>query len=82
MSNNMVKKADDFLNKLIKSAESEGIATAKVDDGRILLITKDKLVELLDMVTKDNKEYVSIFIKTPEVPYQDFVLPKVDKLSN
>lgn len=56
---------DEAMKILLERLKDNGIATASVKDGRILVISREKLQELFAVVSEKAEKYITLFIKDP-----------------
>ncbi len=60
-----MSKMDDYIKLLLSKMNDDGISTGQVADGRIFIISRVKLAELLKQVNDNGNEAAIIFIKDP-----------------
>jgi len=59
---------EEFADKFFDVLDAEGMA-ASVDEGLVVAFTKERIDEMLKVITKDDNDHVVILIrKRPEVP--------------
>lgn len=56
---------DSDLKEVFDRVDSEGVASVKVADGHIFVITLDKLKELIIIGETANKDKVILFVRDP-----------------
>lgn len=58
-----MKNDDNYIDEIFDRVNSEGVASAKVRDGHIFVITLDKLRELITMGEMAGKDKIVLFVQ-------------------
>jgi hypothetical protein len=61
-----MKNDDSDLKEIFQRVDSEGVASVKVNDGHVFIITLDKLRELLAIGEQAGRDKIVIFVQDPK----------------